>query len=44
MTTAEIGLLIEHNRPKYVGGIHEDDIERMDQRRVELEKQGVKVL
>lgn len=44
MTPAEVGLLVEFNRPKFIGGIHEDDIERMDQRRAELEAQGIKVL
>lgn len=44
MTPAEVGLIIEFKRPKFVGGIHEDDIARMDDRRAELEAKGIKVL
>jgi len=43
-TPAVVGLIIEFNRPKHINGIHEDDIERMDVRRAELEAQGIKVL
>ena len=44
MTPAEVGIYLESNRPKHVGGIHEDDIDKMLERRHELESQGVKVL
>lgn len=44
MTPQEVGRILEMKRPKYVNGIHEDDIERMLERRKELESQGYKVL
>lgn len=44
MTMGEIHTIIEAKRPKHVGGIHEDDLERMHSKRAELEAQGIEVL
>lgn len=44
MTPSEVGIFLESKRPKYVGNIHEDDIDRMMERREELESQGFEVL
>lgn len=44
MTPAEIALVLDSKRPKTIGGIHEDDLADMMQRRHELEQQGIKVL
>ena len=44
MTPYEISLVLEAKRPKTIGGIHEDDVADMLQRRAELEASGVKVL
>lgn len=44
MTPAEVGLIFDSKRPKHTGGIHEDDIADMINRRAELEAQGLKVL
>jgi hypothetical protein len=43
MTPAEVGRHLEENRPKHIGGIHEDDFERLKKRRQELKDQGVNV-
>jgi hypothetical protein len=43
MTPNEVSSLIEFNRPKYINGIHEDDYDKMLDRREELEAQGYKV-
>lgn len=44
MSPSEIQILIEAKRPKYVGGIHESDLESMYRRRQDLEEQGIKVM
>ena len=44
MTPSEVLVLIEAKRPKHVGGIHEDDLERMHKKRAELEAQGIEVM
>jgi hypothetical protein len=44
MTPAEVNLLIDSKRPKHIGGIHEDDIANMLNRRQDLIDKGVKVL
>jgi len=44
MTPAEVNLVLESKRPKTIGGIHEDDLADMMQRRAELEQKGIKVL
>lgn len=44
MTAREIQVLIEAKRPKQVGGIHEDELERLHKKRQELIESGVKVL
>lgn len=44
MTPAEINRILESKRPKYIGGVHEDDLDNMLRRRQELESKGVKVL
>ncbi len=44
MTPYEVNLVIEANRPKYTGGIHEDDIDRMMERRNELAASGMELL
>ena len=44
MTPTEINLVLESKRPKHVGGIHEDDLADMMQRRRELEDQGFEVI
>lgn len=43
-TPYEMQVLIEARRPKVIGGIHEDDLERMEERRQEFEAKGIKVL
>lgn len=44
MTPKEVGLIVEQNRPKYIGGLHEDDFYNLVERRNKLEKEGVKLL
>lgn len=44
MTPAELNVLIESKRPKELGGIHEDDIAKMLERRAALEALGMEVL
>lgn len=44
MTPNEIQILIEAKRPKEVGGIREDELEWMHERRKQLESEGVEVL
>lgn len=44
MTPAEVSLVLDSKRPKTIGGIHEDDLSDIMQRRHELEQQGIKVL
>lgn len=44
MTIAELELIHEAKRSKMIGNIHEDDYLRLEERREELESQGVKVL
>ena len=44
MTPTEVYLILDSKRPKTVGGIHEDDIASMLNRRQELIDKGVKVL
>ena len=44
MCPSETLILIEANRPKHVGGIHEDELERMHKKRAELEAQGIEVM
>lgn len=44
MSPNEVHLILDAKRPKHVGGIHEDDIANMLNRRQELIDQGVKVL
>jgi len=44
MTPAEVALILDAKRPKTIGGIHENDLSDMMQRRHELEESGVKVL
>lgn len=39
MTPAAIQVLIESKRPKTVGGIHEDDLEMLIDRRAQLERE-----
>lgn len=43
MTPNEVFLIIETHRPKHVNGIHEDDLERMEHRKRELEASGYRV-
>ncbi len=40
MTPAEVGRILEYKRPKYVGGIHEDVLYKLHQRRAELIAEG----
>ena len=44
MTPSEIYLLLDAKRPKHIGGIHEDDIADMMERRQKLIDEGIKVL
>lgn len=44
MSPDEVNILIEGNRPKHVGGIHEDELEALHLRRQELINQGVKLV
>jgi len=44
LTPVEVGLILDAKRPKRIGGIHEDDLSDIMQRRHELEESGVKVL
>lgn len=44
MTPAEVALVLDSKRPKHIGGIHEDDLSDMMQRRHELEQKGMKVI
>lgn len=44
MTPAEVQLVIDAKRSKHINGIHEDDIDRMEQRRIELTEKGLNVL
>ena len=40
MSPAEIGLILDAKRPKTVGGLHEDDRDGLEQRRLQLESEG----
>lgn len=44
MTPAEVNMIIDHNRPKVIAGVHEDDFEAMMIRRQQLIDEGVNVL
>ena len=44
MTPKEVFSVLDSKRPKYIGGIHEDEIDDMLRRREELEAEGIKVL
>jgi hypothetical protein len=44
MTIDEISILFEVHRPKQIGSLHEDDMDRLDERRQELEAQGLTVI
>ena len=44
MSPTEVALILESKRPKHVGGIHEDDLADMLERRQQLIDEGVKVL
>lgn len=44
MTPAEVALIVDAKRPKHIGGIHENDLADMLQRRQELSEKGVKLL
>ena len=43
-TPYRIALKLEYKRPKKIGNLHEDEIERLDQRRAEAEANGIKVI
>ena len=43
MTPREVFAVLDSKRPKYIGGIHEDGIDRIMERRAELEAEGIKV-
>lgn len=44
MTPKEVSLHLDFKRNKFIGGIHEDEWDRLDERRAELEQQGYRVL
>jgi len=44
MTSQEVMLHIEARIPKHVGGISESELERMHNKRAELEAQGIEVM
>ena len=44
MTPIQVHIILESKRVKTVGGLHEDDIERIEKRRAKLEEQGVEVI
>lgn len=44
MTPAEISLIIEAKRPKNMGGLHEDDFHALEEKRMKMEAEGVKLL
>ena len=44
MSPTEVHLILDHKRPKHVGGIHEDDIGDMMMRRQAMIDQGIKCL
>jgi len=44
MTPSEVALILDSKRPKTIGGIPEDDVADMLQRRQELIEKGVDVL
>ena len=44
MSPTEVFLLLDSKRPKHIGGIHEDDIADMLERRQQLIDEGIKVL
>ena len=44
MSPHEMQILIEGKRSKYIGNMHEDEVERLEIRRKELEDQGITVL
>ena len=44
MTPAEVNMIIEHNRPTVIAGVHEDDFEAMMIHRQRLIDEGVDVL
>ncbi len=44
MTPGEVWLIIETKRSKMVGGLREDDYERICEREEELKAQGFKIL
>ena len=44
MTIDEVNILFEANRPKKIGSLHEDDVDRLEERRQELEAQGLTVI
>ena len=44
MSPHEVMRIVEINRPKNIGSLHEDDYNRIEERRAELEAEGVNVL
>ena len=44
MTPAEVGVIVDAKRPKIVDGVHENDYDRIMERREKLLNEGVNVL
>ena len=44
MSPSEVGIIVEAKRPKNRGGLHEDDFESLEARRMKMEAEGNKML